>query len=113
VLKSTPGISVLAIAFVLAFAGLASAQSVAARGESCGGVTGAQCAEGLWCDPLPGLCGAPLRGKCVSVPQACTMEYKPVCGCNGKSIANDCVRRAAKVGLLHPGSCAADIFKAK
>jgi hypothetical protein len=98
---------VLGLAF--GFANFATAQ----EGDTCGGFSGAQCAKGLWCEPMPGVCGAPITGTCVRVPQACTMEYKPVCGCNGKSISNDCVRRAAKVGLLHAGACAADRFKAK
>ena len=111
--KTTPGMLVLAFALVLGLANLASAQTMAKQGDSCGGLAGAQCAKGLWCEPPPGLCGAPLTGTCVSVPQACTMEYKPVCGCNGNTISNDCVRRAAKVGLRRAGACVADMLKAK
>ena len=102
---------VLAFALVPGSAHLALAQSLPGQGESCG-VTGAQCAKGLWCDPPAGQCGTPPRGICASVPQACTMEYKPVCGCNGHTYSNDCIRRATKVGSRHAGACKSDGLKA-
>jgi hypothetical protein len=111
--KSTLTAIVLAFGLLVGFAHLALAQSLPEQGESCGGVIGAQCAKGLWCDSLPGLCGAPLKGTCERVPQACTMEYKPVCGCNGHTYSNDCVRRSAKVGLRRAGACMADMLKVK
>jgi hypothetical protein len=35
----------------------------------------------------------------------CTMEYDPVCGCNGLTYANACVARNAGLRSFKPGPC--------
>lgn len=35
----------------------------------------------------------------------CTMEYDPVCGCNGITYANACVARNAGLRSFKPGPC--------
>lgn len=78
-------------------------------GQACGGVDGAICDKGLWCEPAAGLCAGGV-GVCVQVPRFCisrkkTKSFRPVCGCNNKTYSNDCFRRAYRVPKFHDGKC--------
>lgn len=89
--------------------GLGLPGGAASEGEVCGGIAGVACAEGLWCDPEPGACDrADVQGTCRVVPEVCTFDYRPACGCDHKTYGNDCARRAARAPLAHEGVCGVD-----
>ena len=92
---------IFALTLVLAPAGVS-----AKVGDSCGGFIGnVLCGKGEFCQHPTGQCVGFAPGVCASKPKFCPKIYKPVCGCDGKTYSNDCVRVRAGVSKMHDGKC--------
>jgi hypothetical protein len=76
-------------------------------GKTCGGLIGAGCDDGQFCDiPPEGICGAAdATGTCTAQPDVCADIYSPVCGCDDKTYGNACEAAAAGVSVASEGEC--------
>lgn len=72
----------------------------------CGGILGATCDDGEFCQFPIGSCEIQDRqGVCEVIPPACPDVFDPVCGCDGLTYGNSCEAQAVGVSLAHVGAC--------
>jgi hypothetical protein len=77
------------------------------EGPRCGTRGAAACAAGTFCDYLAGsnCAAADEGGICRPIPEMCTREYAPVCGCDGQTHPTACTAHSAGVSVAHDGPC--------
>lgn len=74
--------------------------------QVCGGIAGLPCGDGEYCQMAEGTCNiADNMGVCRPKAEMCTMDYHPVCGCDGKSYGNACAAAGAAISIDHQGEC--------
>ncbi|PLX36031.1 MAG: hypothetical protein C0605_08340 [Hyphomicrobiales bacterium] len=99
-------VAVLLAALMPALGAAVDGAEAAGAGPHCGGARGAKCPGTSWCEYRAGNCGAgPAGGRCIKVPDFCMQLYQPVCGCDGRTYGNDCMRRAHRVQKRRDGPC--------
>jgi hypothetical protein len=76
------------------------------EGPAC--ASSSDCDAGQFCAFDVGHCGeTDTPGVCMTPPDMCTMDWSPVCGCDGQTYGNVCGAWAASANPVHFGECEA------
>jgi len=69
------------------------------------------CGSGLRCHFAPGSCSPP--GECLPIPELCTAESSPVCGCDSITYDNACRAAVSKANVRSEGACTVGVLADK
>jgi len=72
----------------------------------CGGADALTCTDGFFCMYATGICSSTTEsGQCQQIPEVCTADVSPVCGCDGITYSNACEAMRASVNVMSDGAC--------
>jgi hypothetical protein len=70
------------------------------------------CPAEHFCRFPTGICDSGPIGQCTAMPQGCTDNEDPVCGCDGQTYSNECGAYAAGVSVAYAEACKPDCLTA-